>query len=247
MAKQRRPQPKQAEPDANFAPSKSARKLANPGHPAAPQAGGAASARPDLSVAAQPQPPQRSSMPQPPQRRTTYVEAVTLYERGLEALQRHDYPAASELLESVLRLYPEEKELHERVRLYLNICARQARPPENNPETIEERLYASTLAINGGQYDKAIAHLRLVRDEDPDNDHALYMLAVAHAQRGEPAEAIAHLERAIALNPENRSLARTDPDLEPIRGDDAFRLALETPSLPPRSLDRRRPIRTKAR
>ena len=41
-----------------------------------------------------------------------------------------------------------------------------------------------------------------MRDEDPDNDHALYMLAVAHAQRGEPAEAVAHLERAIALNPE---------------------------------------------
>ena len=30
------------------------------------------------------------------------------------------------LLESVLRQYPEEKELHERVRLYLNICQRQA-------------------------------------------------------------------------------------------------------------------------
>ena len=44
---------------------------------------------------------------------------------------------------------------------------------------------AATLAINGGRYDQAIAHLRLVRDEDPDNDHALYMLAVAHAQRGE--------------------------------------------------------------
>jgi hypothetical protein len=39
------------------------------------------------------------------------------------------------------------------------------------------------------------------------------MLAVAHAQR-EPAEAAQHLERAIALNPENRGLAKSDPDLE---------------------------------
>ena len=58
------------------------------------------------------------------------------------------------------------------------------------------------------------------------------MLAVAHAQRGEHAEAIAHLERAIALNPENRALARRDPDLEPLRDDDAFRAALETPPSP---------------
>ena len=83
-----------------------------------------------------------------------------------------------------------------------------------------------------------------MRDEDPDNDHDLYMLAVAHAQRGEPAEAIAHLERAIILNPENRALAKSDPDLEPLRGDDAFRAALDTPSparpAPTAPLNRRR-------
>jgi tetratricopeptide (TPR) repeat protein len=166
-----------------------------------------------------------------------------VYERGLEALQRHDYRGAIDLLESVLRLYPEERELHERVRLYLNICKRQATPREASPRTIDERLYAATLAINGGQYDQAIAHLRLVRDEDPDNDHALYMLAVAHAQRDEHAEAIAHLERAIALNPENRALARTDPDLEPLRDDDAFHATLEAP-LSARS-DRRRAPKTR--
>lgn len=167
--------------------------------------------------------------PQPsgPVRRSTYVEAVALYERGLEAVQRHDYHSAVEQLESVLRLYPEEKDLHERVRLYLNVCRRQATPHEAAPMTIEERLYAATLALNGGRYDEALTHLRLVRDEDPDNDHALYMLAVAHAQRQEPAEAIAHLVRAVALNPENRAIARGDPDLDPLRDDEAFLAALD--------------------
>ena len=178
-----------------------------------------------------------------PPRRSTYVEAVAIYEKGLQALQRHAYAEATELLSSVLRQYPEEKELHERVRLYLNICQRQAIQREASPQTIDERLYAATLAINGGQYDQAIAHLRLVRDEDPDNDHAIYMLAVAHAQRHEHAEAVAHLERAIALNPENRALARNDPDLEPLRGDEAFRAALEAPAVPRQ--DRRRPMKSR--
>jgi tetratricopeptide (TPR) repeat protein len=185
-----------------------------------------------------------ASTPGGPQRRSTYFDAVALYERGLEALQRHDYRQATDLLESVLRQYPDEKELQERVRLYLNICKRQANPREESPQTIDERLYAATLSINGGRYDEAIAHLRLVRDEDPDNDHALYMLAVAHAQRGEPAEAVAHLERAIALNHENRALARHDPDLEPLRGDDAFRAALEAPAMP--RMERRRPLKTRS-
>ena len=189
---------------------------------------------------------QASAQPASPQRRSTYFDAVAVYERALEALQRHDYPGALELLQSVLRLYPDERELHERVKLYLNICERQAAPPEISPQTIDERLYAATLAINGGKYDEALSHLHLVRDEDADNDHALYMLAVAHAQRNEHAEAIAHLERAIALNPENRARARRDPDLEPLRDDEAFRAALETSSSSlARVQDRRRPPRSK--
>ena len=203
MAKQRRPQPR-------------------PKSPAPVTAGPSATTREAAAKSA-------PARPSGPERRANYPEAVALYERGLEALQRHAYREASDLLESVLRLFPEEKELHERVRLYLNICQRQSTRQEPKPQTIEERLFAATLAINGGHYDQAIAHLRLVRDEDPDNDHALYMLAVAHAQRDEPAEAVAHLERAIALNPENRGLARTDPDLDPLRDDDAFRAALDAP------------------
>ena len=183
--------------------------------------------------------------PAAPPKRSTYIEAVALYEQALERLQQHDYSGAADRLENVLKQYPDEKELHERVRLYLNVCRKQAQSAPSTPQTVEERLFASTLAINGGRYDEAISHLRLVRDEDPDNDHALYMLAVAHAQRGELAEAVAHVERAIALNPENRALAKTDPDLDPLREDESFRTALEAPSAP-RSLDRRRPIRPRS-
>jgi tetratricopeptide (TPR) repeat protein len=165
-----------------------------------------------------------------PPRRATYVDAVAAYEKGLEALQKHDYNKALQLFEGVLTSFPEERELHERVRLYVNVCRRHATPKATAPQSVQERLYASTLALNGGRYDEAIAHLRLVRDEDPDNDHALYMLAVAHAQRGEHAESIAHLERAIALNPENRAIARRDPDLDSLHDDEAFHAALDSPT-----------------
>ena len=225
MAKQRRPAPKSTNAPVQTSSARTARAV---------------------KAAARPRPVARvtgaSSKPSAPERRSMHFEAVALYERGLDALQRHAYPKAVHLLESVLRRYPDERDLHERVRLDLNICQRQATRREAAPRTIDERLYAATLAINGGQYDQAIAHLRLVRDEDPDNDHAIYMLAVAHAQRDEHAEAVAHLERAIALNPENRARARHDPDLEPLRADDAFRAALEArQGLHP---DQRRPLKT---
>jgi outer membrane protein assembly factor BamD (BamD/ComL family) len=227
MAKQR-PQSRPKGPSPSAAPQQMAKPGTAPDSPMVPS----------VKLAS----PLQDSGKQP--RRSTYVEAVALYEQGLEALQRHDYRLAEELLESVLVRYPDEKELHERVRLYVSICHRQAAPREPDPTSVEERLYASTLAINGGRYDEAISHLRLVRDEDPDNDYALYMLAVAHAQRGEHAEALAHLERSITLNPENRALARRDPDLEMLRNDEAFRATLETAAS--RAADRRRHLRPKS-
>ena len=232
MAKHR-PQPKSK---LRSAPVRAIRKAKPPGHRAQPRA---ESVRPTARPA---QPP----APAPAPRRSTYFEAVAVYERGLEALQRHDYRVATDLFDSVLRLYPDERELLERVRLYLNVCRRHVSPRQAAPQTVEERLYAATLAFNGGRYDEAILHLRLVRDEDPDNDHALYMLAVAHAQRSEHAEAITHLERAIALNSENRALARRDPDLEMLRGDEAFRTALETSYGPRADRGVRRPVRSKS-
>lgn len=208
-----------------------------------PSSGRGVASQPRKAPVVEVVPPASASSAGRPARRSTYVEAVALYEQGVHALQQHEYGKAEALLASVLDRYPEEKELHERVRLYLNVCQRQVRPKEPTPQTVDERLYAATLSINGGRYDDAISHLRLVRDEDPDNDHALYMLAVAHAQRGEHVEALAHLERSIALNPENRALARRDPDLDTLREDESFQATLDTPA---RQVSARRPQRPKS-
>ena len=178
--------------------------------------------------------PQRSAASERPKRpvpRTGYLEAVALYEQAVRALQHHDYAHAANLLRSVLADYPDEKELHERVRLYLNVCERQAAPRQSTPQSTEERIYAATLAVNTGRHDEALAHLHAVIRDEPDNDHALYMLAVVHALRQEASDAMPHLLRAIALNPENRALARQDPDLEHLRRDESFRTATEAVAL----------------
>lgn len=225
MAKQRRARPRPV-------PSRT-RKLSirRPGPRTAPS--------PVLSA---PGPPARAFVPPI---RTTYLEAVALYERGLQALQAHDYPRAAELLRSVLARYPDEKELHERVRLYLNICERQIAPrPVSVPSSVEERLYAATLALNAGEHGQALSHIQTVIGDEPDNDHAHYMRAVALTLRGDLVGALPSLLRAIELNPENRGLARQDPDLEALRIDDSFRQALDTLQ-PAARQDRRRSSRSR--
>jgi tetratricopeptide (TPR) repeat protein len=159
--------------------------------------------------------------------RAGHVEAVSLYEEGLAALQAHEFSRASAVLRSVLSRYPEERELHERVHLYLNVCDRHMTPRAVSPSTPEERVFAATLAVNAGNYDEALEHLKTASAEAPEHDHALYMLASVLTLRDQMDAAVPLLLRAIELNPDNRTLARHDPDLEPLRQFESVRAALE--------------------
>ena len=175
--------------------------------------------------------------------RTSYVEALALYERGLQALQRREFHAAAEALRRVVEQYPEERELHDRVRLYLKICDRETGPALPAPQTLEERVYAATLALNAGAHEQAFGHLKAASGESPDDDHVQYMLAVVHSLRGDRELALTHLRRAIDLNPDNRTLARQAPDFEPIRHHEGFRQAVDPPPAPSRRRSRSRAAR----
>jgi predicted Zn-dependent protease len=178
-------------------------------------------------------PTQASSNPARPEaneRSNAYFEAVALYEQAVRTLQQHDFSKAAELLRHVMATYPEERELIERSRVYLALCERQLKPLVAEPQNTSERLYAATLALNAGKAEVAIRYLEQVLAEEPSHDQALYMMAVGYAQQNQPADAIRYLQQAIEANPENRALARMDPDLEDLRNDDAVSALLEPPA-----------------
>jgi outer membrane protein assembly factor BamD (BamD/ComL family) len=168
--------------------------------------------------------------PAPPsERQLKHGQAVSVYESGLQALQQRQYVEAAQRLRSVVAEFPEEKELHERAQLYLNVCERQLAPRDATPQTIEERVYAATLAINAGAYDRGLTELESLSREHPDNDHVHYMLAVAHTLRRDLVPALTSLQRAVELNQENRFLAWQDADLEALREHPRFRVAVGVP------------------
>jgi tetratricopeptide (TPR) repeat protein len=179
-----------------------------------------------------PPPARRVKTPQPPPppvRRSTYVEAVAMYERGVQLLQARKYKDAASTLERVISQFPEEKELHERAKLYILVCQRSLAAAPTREETADERVFSATLAINNGQIEQAVKELQAVIEQDPEHDHATYMLGVAHAQAGNTDLAVQFLSRAMALNIENRELVRKEPDLEPLRRTDAMIALLASP------------------
>src|SRR3954447_1593166 len=165
----------------------------------------------------------------PPPRKPTYHEAVAMYERGLQALQRRDFAASADALRNVIERYPDERELLERARLYLKVCERELEPKEPTPKTPDEWVYAATVSLNRGDEAAALRHLQRAVTEDARHDHAHYMMAVVSARRSDASAAVDHLRHAVTLNPENRSLARQDPELDALREDAGFKGIVDTP------------------
>src|SRR5262245_40139491 len=173
-------------------------------------------------------PPAPPAPAPPPVRKPTYHEAVAMYERGLQALQRRDFAASAEALRNVIERYPDERELLERARLYLKVCERELEPKVPTPKTPDEWVYAATVAFNAGDESTAVRHLQRALTEDARHDHAHYMMAVVSVRRGDLGGALERLRQAVSLNPENRSLARQDPELESLRDDPTFRAIVES-------------------
>lgn len=212
-----------AEPAAKFKAPGSRKTVMKPGTRGARRQTGAAGTRTRTSGRPAPPPVQQP-------RRSTYADAVVLYERGLQALQGKRYRDAFETLKRVIAEFPEEKELHERAQLYIRVCERHLTPLDATPKTPEEQVYAATLAVNAGALDRATALLTAALQQHKDNDSAEYMFGVALTMKGDQQGALAHFARAIDLNPDSRELLRKEPELEALRQTDGLKALLAGPS-----------------
>lgn len=177
----------------------------------------------------QPAPAPAPPPPPAPPRKPGFYEAVAIYERGVQALQRHDFAVAATHFRNVIDRYPEERELLERANLYLRVCERETQRQAAAPPASGDHVYAATVALNAGDHAGAVGHLQRALSADADNDHAHYIMAAALSQRGRREEALQHLQRSIALNPQNRAQARQDPDLDNIRSHEGFRAVIDAP------------------
>jgi hypothetical protein len=158
--------------------------------------------------------------------------ALALFQRGMEALQRHAYTDAATAFDAVVMGFPHERGLLDRARVYLELCARESVRRPAGPKTIEERLTAATAALNNDDDAAAEDLARSVLGDDPKHDLALYLLAAVFARRGSIADALDFLGRAIALSPEASTQARTDDDFTSLHDEDAFWTLTEPPIVP---------------
>lgn len=85
-----------------------------------------------------------------------------------------------------------------------------------------EYSFRAEAAARAGRADEAIAILREGLGKHPDNASLLYNSACFECLAGRATDALAHLCRAVELEPKYGEHAAHDADLAPLRGDPAF-------------------------
>lgn len=165
----------------------------------------------------------------PPSPHRPPSDAVSVFEKGMRALQRHAFADAADQFRAVLASFPKEGGLCDRSQVYLSLCERELRQRPAPPRTIEERVVAATAALNDGDDAQAEVFAKGVLTEVPRHDLALYLLAAVEARRGSTDAALSLLSQSLDVNPEIRAQARHDADFEDLRDLESFRQLIDPP------------------
>jgi uncharacterized Ntn-hydrolase superfamily protein len=82
---------------------------------------------------------------------------------------------------------------------------------------LQHELLASYELYESGEYERAIELIAPVAERRPDDAMVLYNLACFESLTGRRGDAVAHVRRALELDPTMRAMADADSDLDPIR------------------------------
>jgi tetratricopeptide (TPR) repeat protein len=143
-------------------------------------------------------------------------QAVKLYETALKSFNSHEFARAREAFQRVIDQSPKEPDIVERARVHLAICQQRLAKGGSGAKTAEDFYNMAIAHLNRRDFEEAQSSLEKALALDPRGDHIIYGMAALDSLRGRAEQALKHLQRAIQLNPLNRTAAMNDPDFEPM-------------------------------
>ncbi len=155
-------------------------------------------------------------------KKDNYQKALSDYTLAVKALNRRDNERAGELFKAFLVKHDSEKELVDRVQIYLKICQKQKKVEKIQLKTFNDYYQYSIHKINKGDYEEALKLLGKAQEMKPREGKILYLIADAYCLMGETEKCLEHLKKAIQIDDFFRTLAQNERDFEPIWEDKKF-------------------------
>jgi tetratricopeptide (TPR) repeat protein len=142
------------------------------------------------------------------------------YETAMRFFAQQKFDKARQILEKV-RECPYH-DVADRATMHWNTCNERLQENGVPLKTDEDHYNFAVLNMNLSHYDEAEEHLQKAIKLGGKKGHFEYALAALHALRHEIDAALVHLQEAVALDPANRLLARTDSDFRQLMEDPRF-------------------------
>jgi tetratricopeptide (TPR) repeat protein len=152
----------------------------------------------------------------------TTAAALALLEKAIELLYKKEFKKARLELKTLLETYPGEMEILARARSYIQICEREEANQKRPPVTTDQLYTLGILEHNRANYDKAISYFLQSLEIHPNADYIYYSVAASLAMKGDLAESMENLRRAITLNEDSRIYAKNDSDFSALQSQREF-------------------------
>lgn len=156
------------------------------------------------------------------QQTKTTSAALALLEKGIQLLFKKDFKKARAEFMTLLETYPEEYDILARARSYIQICEREEAAQKKAQVSTDQLYTLGVMEHNKANYDAAISYFRKSLEKHPDADYIYYSVAASLAMRGDLAESIENLRKAVELNEESRVYAKNDSDFAPLQAKQEF-------------------------
>lgn len=142
----------------------------------------------------------------------TTSAALALLEKGIELIFQKEFKKSRSELKTLLETYPGELDILARARSYIQICEREEAAQKKQSVSTDQLYALGVLEHNRANYDMAISYFLQSLDKHPDTDYIYYSIAASHALKGNVAESLENLRKAVELNEDSRVYAKNDAD-----------------------------------
>jgi len=153
-----------------------------------------------------------------------YQKALLAYNQAMKAYHKGEYEKASELLKDFLEKFSSEKELVDRVHVYLAISGARKEKEKVQLKTFNDYYEYSVYKINQGDYEEALKLLDKAYEMKPKEGKVLYLMADTYCLMEQAEQCLEHLKKAIQLDKFFGILAQNEGDFELLWEDKKFKL-----------------------
>ncbi|MFQ6070770.1 MAG: tetratricopeptide repeat protein [Candidatus Aminicenantales bacterium] len=155
-------------------------------------------------------------------KKSDYEKALAAFTQAVRTFRRADFDKAKQQFEAFLEKYSEEKEIADRARMYINICADRKKKPVLQLKSFDDYYLHGMMMMNEGRYEESLEMLSKAAEMRPEAGKVHYLMADVYSRQGSVEKCLECLKKAVSLDKKFQVMAQNEADFEPLWEDKKF-------------------------